>query len=107
MSHSVERDDSISKPEKSSEKDVDEYRWKTEFRVRPGDERQIRMMNAVGPGMFFKVAGLWVNVLAPDADIIEQDGMAIRRIEFPTRSLARKFVNTWSGKLVSTSQPMH
>jgi hypothetical protein len=52
--------------------------------------------------MFLKVAGLWLNVLAPDARILEQDGMAIRRIAFPTRSLARKFVATWSGKLKQT-----
>ena len=89
----------MSKPAKSSDTDFHEYQWIVEFRVRPPDERQICMMNAVGPLMFFNVAGLWLSALAPNARIIEQDGMAIRRIEFPTRALARKFVSVWSGKL--------
>jgi hypothetical protein len=80
------------------------YPWIVEFRVRAPDERQIRMMNAVGPLMFFSVAELWLRVMAPDARILEEDGMAVRRIEFPTRALARKFVATWSGKVVSTLQ---
>ena len=92
----------MSKEAKSSEADFDEYQWIVEFRVRPPDERQIRMMNAVGPLMFFKVAGLWLSVLAPDARVLEQDGMAIRRIEFPTRAMARKFIATWSGRLKQT-----
>jgi hypothetical protein len=89
----------MNKPANSSEADFDECQWIVEFRVRPPDERQIRMMNAVGPLMFFKVAGLWLSILAPDARVLEQDGMAIRRIAFPTRSMARKFIATWSGRL--------
>ena len=89
----------MNEPAKSPEADFDEYQWIVEFRVRPPDERQIRMINAVGPSMFFQVAGLWLSALAPNACIIEQEGMAIRRIAFPTRALARKFVATWSGKL--------
>lgn len=85
-----------------SRRGFDKYPWMVEFRVRPPDERQIRMINAVGPQMFFNVAGLWLSVITPDARILEQDGIAIRRIEFPTRALARKFVATWSGKVVST-----
>jgi hypothetical protein len=61
------------------------------------------MMNAVGRLMFFKVAELWLIVLAPDACVLEKDGMAIRRIAFPTRSLARKFIATWSGKVKRVS----
>jgi hypothetical protein len=89
---------------KSSGADFGEYQWIVDFRVRPPDERQIRMMNAVGPLMFFNIANLWLRVMAPDARILEQDGMAIRRVEFPTRALARKFFATWSGKVVSTLQ---
>ena len=92
----------MSKEAKSSETDFDEYQWIVEFRVRPPVERQICMMNTVGPLMFFKVAGLWLSVLAPDARVVEQDGMAIRRIEFPTRAMARKFIATWSGRLKQT-----
>jgi hypothetical protein len=84
----------------SSKIDANNYPWVVEFHVAsPG---KIEMMKLVGPHMFYRIVELWLKVIAPNSCVLEQDDIAIRRVRFPTRSLARRFVSVWCGKLTHT-----
>jgi hypothetical protein len=60
------------------------------------------MISLVGPEMFHRIAKIWLKVISSDFRILAQDATTIRRIGFPTRTSARKFVSVWCGKLIST-----
>ena len=76
-----------------------EFHWVVDFMIRPSDKRQARLIDVVGPLMFYRLAGLWLKVIAPTARELESDEVAARRFAFPTRAIARKFRRTWGGRL--------
>ena len=83
-----------------SKTDTDNYRWIVDLNV--ASPRKIEMIHLVGPHMFHRIVELWIKVIARNTCVLEQDDTAIRRVGFPTRSLARRFVTTWTGKLTHT-----
>ena len=88
----------MNKPGASSK--TNEFHWVVDFRIRPSDERQVRLIDMVGQGMLYRLAGLWVTIVGPDARELEANEMvATRRIAFRTRAAARKFLGLWGGTL--------
>jgi len=79
---------------------VPEFHWVVDGQIRPSDKRQARLIDVVGPLMFYQLAGLWLKVIAPAARELERDERtATRRFAFSTRSIARRFRDTWGGRL--------
>jgi hypothetical protein len=76
------------------------FHWVVDIRIRRSDRRQGRMIDIVWPRMLYRLAGLWVRVIALAARELEGDEKAAtRRIAFPTRSGARRFRSLWGGRI--------
>ena len=50
-----------------------EFHWVVDCHIRPSDKRQARLIDVVGPLMFYQLAGLWLKVIAPAARELESD----------------------------------
>jgi len=82
----------------------DHGRWTvefTDFRVR--DEHQRRVLESVSRDTLLAILRIWLKIITPGAQVIEQADSAAWTIVFPTRSQARHCVATFGGKLKAAS----
>jgi hypothetical protein len=77
-----------------------EFQWVVDFQISPPDKRQGRLIDLVGQGVLYRLAGLWVTIVGADARELEGNERGERRrIAFRTRALARRFHRLWGGRL--------
>ena len=78
----------------------DPHRWIVRFAFGFKNQAQADAVHSLRQ-LAQDVVRLWLEVLVPDANAFEQPGVPIETIGFPTRALARRFITTWGGRLLT------
>ena len=81
--------------------DLYPYRWQVEFSFRCTNEHQRKVLEDLGI-IAHETVRQWIEIIIPGAYVLEPSGTPIRRVFFLSRAGARRFRQTWGGRIVPT-----
>ena len=78
--------------------------WMVELALRVADHKQQQAVDRLGVSLVHEIVRLFLTVLMPEVQVLEPPGEPIRRICFPTRTMARRFMAQWGGRMVESHE---
>jgi hypothetical protein len=79
--------------------DQNNHRWIVQFAFRFNDDNQRNVVDNLGVMVYYAIR-LWIDVITPGACVLEPAGTLIEHVAFPSRSSARRFKQTWGGRIL-------